>query len=86
MESHQETDVYVEIPSKKDSFFKREEVADVRAKWLDTLKDLKKITAFQYTSPDCGRQSLLSVSALQEAHQKRAPVWKRPDFRLQEVI
>lgn len=50
----------------------------------DTLKDLKKITAFQYTSPDCGRQSLLSVSALQEAHQKRAPVWKRPDFRLQE--
>lgn len=50
----------------------------------DTLKDLKKITAFQYTSPDCGRHSLLSVSALQEAHQKRAPVWKRPDFRLQE--
>ena len=38
--AHQETDVYVEIPSKKDSFFKREEVADVRAKWLDTLKDL----------------------------------------------
>ena len=38
--AHQETDVYVEIPSKKDSFFKREEGADVRAKWLDTLKDL----------------------------------------------
>ena len=38
--AHQETNVYVEIPSKKDSFFKREEVADVRAKWLDTLKDL----------------------------------------------
>lgn len=39
----------------------------------DTLKDLKKITAFQYTSPDCGRQSLLSVSALQEAHQNVRP-------------
>ena len=38
--AHQETDVYVEIPSKKDSFFKREEVADVKAKWLETLKDL----------------------------------------------
>ena len=38
--AHQETDVYVEIPSKKDSFFKREEVADVKEKWLETLKDL----------------------------------------------
>ncbi|RGY01928.1 phosphoribosylformylglycinamidine synthase [Blautia sp. OF03-15BH] len=38
--AHQETDVYVEIPSKKNSFFKREEVADVKAKWLETLKDL----------------------------------------------
>ena len=38
--AHQETDVYVEIPSREDSFFKREEVADVKAKWLDTLKDL----------------------------------------------
>ena len=38
--AHQETDVYVEIPSKKDNpSVKREEVADVRAKWLDTLKD-----------------------------------------------
>ena len=39
--AHQETDVDVEIPSKKDNpSSKREEVADVRAKWLDTLKDL----------------------------------------------
>ena len=38
--AHQETDVYVEIPSKKDSFFKREEVADVKEKWLETLKEL----------------------------------------------
>ena len=38
--AHQETDVYVNIPSEADKFFVREEVADVREKWMDTLKDL----------------------------------------------
>ena len=38
--AHQETSVFVEIPSEKDKFFVREEVADVKAKWMDTLKDL----------------------------------------------
>ena len=30
----------VEIPSREDSFFKREEVSDVKAKWAGYLKDL----------------------------------------------
>ena len=38
--AHQETDVYVDIPSQEDKFFVRKEVGDVRAKWMDTLKDL----------------------------------------------
>lgn len=38
--AHQETDVEVEIPSMSDTVFTRDEVADVKAKWLDTLKDL----------------------------------------------
>ena len=38
--AHQETDVEVEIPSMKDTLFTREEVTDVKAKWLETLKDL----------------------------------------------
>ncbi len=38
--AHQEADVEVEIPSMKDSLFQREEVSDVKEKWLDTLKDL----------------------------------------------
>ena len=38
--AHQETDVFVEIPSKKDRYFQREEVTDVKQKWLDTLSDL----------------------------------------------
>ncbi|EET62895.1 phosphoribosylformylglycinamidine synthase [Marvinbryantia formatexigens DSM 14469] len=38
--AHQETSVFVEIPSEKDKYFRRDEVADVRAKWLDTLSDL----------------------------------------------
>ncbi len=38
--AHQETDVEVEIPSMGDTVFTRDEVADVKAKWLDTLKDL----------------------------------------------
>lgn len=38
--AHQETDVEVEIPSMNDTIFTRDEVTDVKAKWLDTLKDL----------------------------------------------
>ena len=38
--AHQETDVEVDIPSMEDTIFVREEVEDVKAKWLDTLKDL----------------------------------------------
>ncbi len=38
--AHQETSVYVEIPNREDSFFTREEVSDVKEKWLNTLKDL----------------------------------------------
>ncbi|MDD2981385.1 MAG: phosphoribosylformylglycinamidine synthase [Hespellia sp.] len=38
--AHQETTVAVDIPSKADSILVRDEVSDVRAKWLETLKDL----------------------------------------------
>ena len=38
--AHQETSVAVDIPSEQDKFFVREEVGDVKEKWLDTLKDL----------------------------------------------
>ena len=38
--AHQETGVYVEIPSKADSYFTRKDVADVRQKWLLDLADL----------------------------------------------
>ena len=38
--AHQETTVTVEIPSRKDTILTREEVKDVKAKWLGTLKDL----------------------------------------------
>ena len=38
--AHQETDVEVEIPSRKDSLFIKNEVGNVKEKWLDTLKDL----------------------------------------------
>ncbi len=38
--AHQETKVEVEIPEKEENYFVKEEVADIRAKWLDTLKDL----------------------------------------------
>ena len=37
--AHQETDVEVEIPSREDSLFVKNEVGSVREKWLDTLKD-----------------------------------------------
>ena len=39
--AHQETDVYVEIPEKDGNTLKRsEDIADVKAKWLETLSDL----------------------------------------------
>ena len=38
--AHQETTVAVDLPTKQDKYFVRNEVGDVRAKWLDTLKDL----------------------------------------------
>ena len=38
--AHQETTVAVDIPNRKDSILVREEVTDVREKWLDMLKDL----------------------------------------------
>ena len=38
--AHQETTVAVDIPSRKDSILVREEVKDVRKKWLNMLKDL----------------------------------------------
>ena len=38
--AHQETSVRVDIPNRADTILSREEVADVRAKWIDTLKDL----------------------------------------------
>ena len=38
--AHQETSVEVEMPSETDKYFTREEVADVRKKWLETLADL----------------------------------------------
>ena len=38
--AHQETDVYVNIPSRDGSCFNAPVVEDVRAKWLETLADL----------------------------------------------
>ena len=38
--AHQETTVAVDIPNRKDSILIREEVKDVREKWLGMLKDL----------------------------------------------
>ena len=38
--AHQETSVRVDIPNRADTILNREEVTDVRAKWIDTLKDL----------------------------------------------
>ena len=38
--AHQETTVAVDIPNRKDSILGREEVADVKEKWMETLKDL----------------------------------------------
>ena len=38
--AHQETNVTVEIPSRENQYFVREEVTDVKEKWLNTLRDL----------------------------------------------
>ena len=38
--AHQETNVFVEIPSGKDNYFAKESVADVKEKWLEDLADL----------------------------------------------
>ena len=38
--AHQEAEVFVEVPSRADSLFAREEVGDVREKWLSVLSDL----------------------------------------------
>ena len=38
--AHQETKVEVEIPEKEKNYFVKEEVKDVKTKWMDTLKDL----------------------------------------------
>ena len=38
--AHQETAVEVEIPGREGSLFRREEVGDVKGKWLSTLSDL----------------------------------------------
>jgi len=40
--AHQEATVSVELPEKEDDFFKKETVSDVKAKWLDTLRDLNE--------------------------------------------
>ena len=38
--AHQETKVAVDIPNRKDSIFGREDVRDVKEKWMETLGDL----------------------------------------------
>ncbi len=38
--AHQETTVAVDMPDENKKYFVRNEIGDVRAKWLDTLKDL----------------------------------------------
>lgn len=38
--AHQETTVAVDLPEEEKKYFVRDEVEDVRTKWLDTLKDL----------------------------------------------
>ncbi|MCC8139324.1 MAG: phosphoribosylformylglycinamidine synthase [Lachnospiraceae bacterium] len=38
--AHQETDVAVDMPSEQEKYFTREDIPDVRQKWLDTLCDL----------------------------------------------
>mgnify|MGYP000493019709 CR=1 FL=1 len=38
--AHQETDVYVDVPTKAGNVLDRAEVEDVRTRWMDTLSDL----------------------------------------------
>ncbi len=38
--AHQETDIFVELPSRDNPYFTRKEVPDVREKWLSTLSGL----------------------------------------------
>ncbi len=38
--AHQEAQVFVDVPDKKDSILVRNEVPDIKQKWLDTLADL----------------------------------------------
>ena len=38
--AHQETSVFVEIPDKAESLFKKQEIADVKGTWLQMLQDL----------------------------------------------
>ena len=38
--AHQETDVYVDVPTKAGNVLDRAEVEDVRIRWMDTLSDL----------------------------------------------
>ena len=54
---------------------------ELRRQEIARMEELRQLTAFQYTSPDTERESLLSVSAIQETKNHCAPVWKRPDFR-----
>ena len=41
--AHQETNVFVEIPSEKDNYFAKESVADVKEKWLEDPGRLKRM-------------------------------------------
>lgn len=38
--AHQETDVFVDVPTKEGNVLDRAEVDDIRARWIDTLGDL----------------------------------------------
>ncbi len=38
--AHQETDVFVEMPSKEQTYFRRDEIPDVKGRWLADLADL----------------------------------------------
>ena len=49
--AHQETKVAVDIPSRKDSILVREEVTDVKGKWMETLKDLNVCSQKGLTVP-----------------------------------
>ncbi len=50
-----------------------------------TVRQLRELSAFQYDNADVQRESLLSVSAIQETIKQRVPVWNRPKF-MQETV